>query len=95
MNHTVIALHVTPKSSRNEIIGWVSDAGGNPMLKIRLNATPEDGKANTALIKFLAKEWGVSARTLVLEGGAASRYKRLNVGSETLCGHIRNRYRKS
>lgn len=94
MAHTVIALQVIPKSSRNEIVGWVSDAGGQPVLKVKINATPEDGKANKALIAFLAKEWGVPASTLELASGTASRHKRLNVNSEILLRQIYGRYKR-
>lgn len=94
MAQTIIALDVTPKSSRNEIIGWVAGADGALALKIRLNATPEDGKANAALIKFLSKEWGVPAATLALAGGATSRHKRLDLGSDALYQRVISSYRK-
>lgn len=90
---TIIALHVTPKSARNEIIGWIRDASGGEMLKLRLNATPEDGKANAALLKFLAGEWKVAASSLTLVSGASSRHKRLNLGSEVLLHYVRAHYR--
>jgi len=92
MAHTIIALQVTPKSSRNEIIGWVSDAAGQPVLKIKINATPEDGKANKALIAFLAREWGVPAATLEVVSGESSRHKRLNVNSEVIFRQVHEHY---
>ncbi len=44
-----IAVHVQPNASRTEISGVVEGA-----LKIRLHAPPVDGKANEALINFIA-----------------------------------------
>ena len=80
----LIVLHVIPKSSRNEIIGWLKDADGQPVLKVKITAPPEDGKANKALLKFLAEKWDVPVAALELSSGAASRHKRLNVKSEAL-----------
>jgi len=48
-----ISLHVTPHSSRNELIEE------NGRLKLYLQAVPEDNKANLALIKFFKKEFGL------------------------------------
>lgn len=48
-------VRVTPRSRRNEIAGVRSDG----TLKIRITAPPVDGKANAALIKFLAGILGV------------------------------------
>jgi len=49
---TDITFHVKliPRAKRNEIIGWENNA-----LKIRFNAPPVKGRANDALIEFLAK----------------------------------------
>lgn len=48
-------VRVTPRARRNEITGVRSDG----TLKIRITAPPVDGKANAALIKFLAGVLGV------------------------------------
>lgn len=48
-------VRVTPRSRRNEIAGVRSDG----TLKIRITAPPVDGKANAALVKFLADVLGV------------------------------------
>ena len=73
MSDTILSLHVIPKSSKNEIIGWVVDAAGQESLKVKITAPPEDGKANKALIKFLSKEWDTPARALELVSGETSR----------------------
>lgn len=72
-----VPVHAYPKSPKNAVEGWVVDASGQHWLKVRITAPPEDGKANTALVKFLAREWGVPARALSIVSGETSRYKRL------------------
>ncbi len=82
MKTTIISLHIIPKASRNEIVGWVDDGKGGKALKVKITATPEDGKANAALIKFLAKQWGVSPSALEITSGHTGRHKRLKIDGE-------------
>ena len=76
---TTIALHLVPKASRNEIVGWVDDGKGGKALKVRIAAAPEDGKANAELIKSLSKQWDIPKSALEILSGAASRHKRLKI----------------
>lgn len=71
---TRIAVHVVPRASKTEICGLQGDA-----LKVRLQAPPVDGKANTALCAFFAKQLGLSKRSVTLNAGATSRRKTLFV----------------
>ena len=80
----LISLHITPKASRSEIVGWIKDAEGRPVLKVKVAAPPEDGKANDELIRFLAKQWGVPKAALELTNGEASRHKRLKINDNDL-----------
>lgn len=66
----ILRLHVQPGARKTEIAGLHGNA-----LKIRLAAAPVEGKANTALICFLAASLGVSRRQVELIKGAASREK--------------------
>jgi len=52
-------------------------------LKARVRAAPEDGAANAALVKMLARSLGVAARDVELASGATSRVKRLKVSGDT------------
>jgi uncharacterized protein len=70
----VIALHIQPGAKRTELVGLHGEA-----LKIRLAAPPVDGKANAALMAFLAKQLGVTKRDVSLESGDTSRQKRVRV----------------
>ena len=47
-----IAIRVQPNSSKDEILGWVED-----VLRIRIKAPPENGKANESLVSLLASVW--------------------------------------
>jgi uncharacterized protein (TIGR00251 family) len=73
----VIAIRLTPKSSKNQIQGWMEDAQGNVWLKVCVTAPPEDGKANEALLRLLADEWNVRISELEIESGHTSRQKRI------------------
>ena len=67
-------VHVVPRSRRNEIVGLHGDA-----LKLRLAASPERGKANRALSKFLAGRLDVSSSDVEILSGHTSRQKRVRV----------------
>jgi len=66
----VLTLHVQPGASRTEVAGTHGDA-----LKVRLAARAVDGRANAALIRYLADCFGVPVRSVVLQHGEASRRK--------------------
>ncbi|WP_095588465.1 DUF167 domain-containing protein [Actibacterium ureilyticum] len=66
---TEIALRATPKASRNAL---VQDENG---LRAYVTAPPEDGKANAAVVKLLAKATGVPKSRLELIRGANARDK--------------------
>jgi uncharacterized protein (TIGR00251 family) len=67
---TSLAVYVTPKSGRDEIVGW-----RGAELHVRVTAPPEDGKANTAACKLIARELGVSKSSVRILRGGASRHK--------------------
>ncbi len=71
----VLNLKVTPNSRRSEFLNWIEDENGNALLKIKLAAPPVDGKANKALLLFLAKSFGVPKSSLSLVRGEKSRKK--------------------
>jgi uncharacterized protein len=74
-----VALHVrlTPKSSRDALEGMEILADGDCVLKARVRAVPEDGKANQALIAIVAKSLKIPASRAKIASGATSRRKTL------------------
>lgn len=64
-----IALRVMPKARRNAIT-----IDGN-LIRVHVTAPPENGKANAAVVKLLAKSLGVPKSRLTLLRGATSRDK--------------------
>lgn len=73
-----INVHVTPKSGRDEVVGFEDGPQGD-VLKIRITAPPADGKANKAVCKLIAAELGVPKTAVDVASGASSRYKRIAV----------------
>lgn len=63
-------LHIQPGAKRTEVAGEHGDA-----LKVRVAAPPVDGAANTALLDFLKKTFGVSGACVTLKHGASGRSK--------------------
>ncbi|HDR27165.1 DUF167 domain-containing protein [Rhodovulum sp.] len=70
---TEIALRVTPKASRARIVP------GNGLLRIYVTCVPEDGKANAAVLKLLAKALGVPKSRLAIIRGQTARDKLVRV----------------
>ena len=65
-----LTLHVQPGAKRSELSGLHGDA-----LKIRLAAPPVDGRANEALLKYIAGLFDVPIRQVELKQGGQSRHK--------------------
>ena len=70
----VLTLHVQPGAKRSEVAGLHGDA-----LKIRLAAPPIEGRANEALLRFIAELFAVPLRNVELLRGAQSRHKMVKV----------------
>ncbi len=66
----MLTLHVQPGAKRSEIAGLHGEA-----LKIRLAAQPVGGRANDALLKYIAEMFGVPLRNAELKQGGQSRHK--------------------
>lgn len=64
-----IVCHVTPKAARNRI---TTDQGH---LRVYVTAPPENGKANQAVQKLLAKALGIPKTQLILIRGVTARDK--------------------
>lgn len=74
-----LIVHLTPKASHNKIEGWAFDENGQKVLRVKVTAVPENGKANEALIKLLAKTLHLSKSKISFIRGETSRIKHLEV----------------
>ena len=68
----ILELHVQPGASRTEFAGRHGER-----VKVRIAARAVDGKANQALIEFLAGHYGVPRRNIRITSGFKSRRKRV------------------
>ena len=68
----VMTVRVTPCAAKKAVAGQLGDA-----LRIRLQAPPVEGRANAALIRFLADHLNVPRSAVQLLTGESGRNKRL------------------
>lgn len=66
----VLRVRAQPRASRDELVGPHGDT-----LKVRITASPVEGKANVHLLRFLAKVFQVPASRVELRSGATGRNK--------------------
>jgi len=69
-----LALYVQPKASRD---GWQGLHGEE--LKLTITAPPVDGKANSHIIKLLAKQFRVAKSQVTIVKGELGRHKRVRI----------------
>jgi uncharacterized protein (TIGR00251 family) len=74
MDSTILMLRVAPKSAQDAVVGWQGE-----VLKVKVRAVPENGRANEAVIAVLAKALEVPKTAIVIESGQASRNKRVRI----------------
>ena len=77
-NGCVLTVHVQPGARGAGVVGEHGDA-----LKIRIDSPPVDGRANQALIAFLAERLGVAKSAVSVLSGESARRKRLLVSGTT------------
>lgn len=74
-----LAVQVVPNAKKTEVVGVQGEA-----LKVKLQAQPIEGKANEALVKWLAKALGVNRGAVVITSGLTNKKKLIEVSSPTL-----------
>jgi uncharacterized protein (TIGR00251 family) len=70
----MLDLHIQPGAKQSGVVGLHGDA-----LKVRIASPPIDGRANAALITFLAGALGVPKQSLAVVKGETSRRKTVRV----------------
>ena len=88
----LLRLRVQPGASRDASEGTATLADGQTVLKVRLSAPPEDGKANAALVRLLAKTLKLPKSRLRLVAGETARRKTLLIEGDP--GELRGRNRE-
>jgi hypothetical protein len=77
-----VDLQVTAGAKADRVEGVELQGDGTAVLRVRLKAPPTDGKANQALVKLLAKRWGLARSAVTLAAGATARRKRLHLAGD-------------
>ena len=70
----LLDIHVIPNASRTQADGTHDGA-----LRVRLHAPPVDGKANQALVKWLADTLGIAKSQIDWVRGQSSKRKQLKI----------------
>lgn len=70
----LIRIKLVPRAAANQVDGRHGDA-----VKIRLNAPPVDGKANAALLRFLADKLDLPVAALAITAGHTGRNKTVRI----------------
>lgn len=69
-----LAFHVQPGARKTEAVGLHDDS-----LKLKLQAPPIEGRANEALVRFVAETLGVPRSAVTITHGLTSRRKLVEV----------------
>lgn len=76
-----VSLRVTPRAGRDALAGlWTG--GDEIAVAVKVAAAPDDGQANDAVLRLLAKSWDVPRSALTLVSGATARRKIVMVAGE-------------
>jgi uncharacterized protein (TIGR00251 family) len=74
-----IAVQITPNAKKTEVVGVHDDA-----LKLKLQAQPIEGRANEALVKFLASQLSVPKSAVTITHGHTNKRKLVEVKGATV-----------
>ncbi len=74
-----LAVQITPNAKKTEVLGVFDDA-----LKIKLHAQPIEGKANEALIRFLAESLAVRRSSVTITHGQTNKRKLVEIAASGL-----------
>lgn len=69
-----LAIKAQPGAPRSEVVGWLGEA-----VKVKVQAPPLEGRANEALVRFLAEQLDLPPRCVSLVRGDSSRQKLVRI----------------
>lgn len=75
----LVDVRLTPRGGRDAVEGAETLADGRAVLKARVRAVPEDGKANAALESLIAAALGIGRSQVAVVQGKTARLKTLAV----------------
>lgn len=78
-NAQIIAVRLTPKASADRVGTMRTLPNGDEQMMVYVTAPPEDGKANEAMLRLLAKHFGVSVSHLTIMRGQTNRNKLVRI----------------
>ncbi len=73
---TQLQLKIIPNSSRSMIVGWMDH-----LLKIKVTAQPEKGKANKEVVTLVAKCLGLPKKDVSIVAGKTSQLKTIQINN--------------
>ncbi|NNE84760.1 MAG: DUF167 domain-containing protein [Alphaproteobacteria bacterium] len=76
-----LRVRVTPRAGGDRLDSLI-DLPDGPALKITVSAPPEDGKANAALCRLLAKFFGIAKSNLTVVSGPTARLKQIEIAGD-------------
>lgn len=85
VNGITFSVKVQPRARKNAITGTIGDA-----LKLSLTAPPVEGKANQAVINFLADFFDIPRSSVTIASGKTNRLKMMNIRGARL-DHLQQR----
>jgi uncharacterized protein (TIGR00251 family) len=77
-----VAIRLLPRAKSDRLIGLAVTAGGGCTVKASVTAPAQDGRANEALLRLLARSWKLPRRDLSIVAGLASRNKTVRVAGD-------------
>ena len=78
----MLHLRVTPNAGIDRIEGVELRADGNAVLRLRVKAVPDRGKANVAVVALLSKALGMPKSAIRLVSGETARLKTVAIAGE-------------
>jgi uncharacterized protein YggU (UPF0235/DUF167 family) len=75
-------LRVTPNAGADRIEGTELRDDGSAVLRVRVRAVPDKGKANAAVCALLAKALGVPKSAVTLVSGDTARLKTIAIAGD-------------
>ena len=76
----ILMVKVIPNAHKNEVVGYQEG-----VLKVRIQAPPDKGMANDALIELLSEKFSVPKSKITILSGHSSRLKKVSIEGNNLC----------